>query len=80
MEKNKVLDLQLDFLKGSDIGKEGLQAHDVLDPTAPNTTPVEKDATANAENDVHDRKLREKIDRSMDAVKEFIRNIDINRL
>jgi hypothetical protein len=80
MEKNKVLELQLDFLKGSDIGKEGLHGHDVLDPAAPNTTPVEKDATAHAENDVHDRKLQEKINRSMDAVKEFIRNIDINRL
>ncbi|SMC22456.1 hypothetical protein SAMN02746041_01470 [Desulfacinum hydrothermale DSM 13146] len=80
MERNKNLKWQLDFLKGSEIGKEGLGGPDVLEPTTPNTPPAGNEAAVHEESELHNRKLQEKIERSMDAVKEFIRNIDISKL
>ncbi len=80
MDKNKVLEMQLDFLKGTEISKEGLQAHEVLESANVPSSAVEKDASAHAENDLQDKKLQERIERSMDAIKQFIRNIDINSL
>lgn len=80
MDKNNALEMQLDLLKGTEIAKEGLQAHEVLESAKAPTPSVDKDATAHAENDVLDKKLQERIERSMDAIKQFIRNIDINSL
>ncbi|MEJ5348671.1 MAG: hypothetical protein WHS46_08295 [Desulfosoma sp.] len=80
MDKNKVLEMQLDFLKGTDISKEGLQAQEVLESGTVPSSAVEKDASAHAENDLQNKKLQERIERSMDAIKQFIRNIDINSL
>mgnify|MGYP001095605771 CR=1 FL=1 len=72
--------MQLDWLKGTEIAKEGLQAHEVLESTKAPTSSVDKDASAHAESDVQEKKLQEQIERSMDAIKQFIRNIDINSL
>ena len=80
MDREQGLRARLDFLKGSEITKEGLPSQDMLEASAPTPSRVENEATAASENNGNDKKLQEKIDRSMDAVKEFIRNIDIDRL
>ncbi len=80
MVKDRVLSAEFDFLKGSDISKEGLSTAGVIDASTPNPRSVESEASAHAENDLRDKKLQEKIDRSMDAIKQFIRSIDVNAL
>ena len=80
MDREKGLHTWLDFLKGSEITKDGFPSQDMLDASAPTPSRVENEATTASENNGNDKKLQEKIDRSMDAIKEFIRNIDINRL
>lgn len=80
MDKDRRLQMQLDLLKGTEMTKEGFQAHEVVESPNPSHSTMEKDTSAHAENDVHDKKLQERIDRSMDAIRQFIRNIDINSL
>lgn len=80
MDKSNVLEMQLDWFKGTEMAREGLQAHEALEPANAPASSVDKDTTAHMESDMPDKKLQERIERSMDAIKHFIHNIDINSL